>query len=91
MLVKSVCKLCYKSYANTLTWPENKITWHDNDTDRWKKGLVLCIHKPIMSSMKIKDSIVSTSIKSIEKFCPYILEHLVANRAKEIEEHENIS
>ena len=78
MLNQKVCLECWTVVVKHANWKENII-------DCWKKGRIYCplecsYSKGIQTEAKIK--------LDPPQSCPYILEHLVANRQEEIDKKE---
>ena len=88
MLNKEVCKKCWYSLecGGTVEVRNNeKEEWKEEwiMEDMWKKGILFCPH----STSDPFDNLTHINL-GVPKYCPYALDHLIANRQEEINKKE---
>ena len=82
MLNKEVCMNCHDQFGDR---------FREIAEGNWKKFYVICFHNPLPTSIDGLPHIEYTGTSIYDQppnWCPYILEHLVANRQDEIDKKE---
>jgi len=77
-LNKEVCKRCYNHFK-----PDSWLKWEDNNEWWWNVN-----EKVLCPDIMYHGKYILNSILYCPCHCPNVLDHLIANRADEVEEKE---